>query len=106
MDKLIGRNSKRFWLVLQEPRRVPERKGPWLKTGMATILREFMAARPSAYIHVLTVDETGEPHVEHGPETLQMIDGRSMTTGAKHNASVQAAHAALRARSSILLSGK
>jgi hypothetical protein len=89
----LERNAGRFWLVLQEPGRIPERKGPWLKSGMATVIREFIKARPTAYIHVLTVDEDGEPSVDHGPETLQILDGRSMSTGRAHNARVRAAHA-------------
>ena len=40
----------RFWLELREPRCVPERKGSWPLAQLAKILREFMAARPEAYI--------------------------------------------------------
>jgi len=94
--EFIERNRNRFWLVLQEPGRVPERKGPWLRTGMAPILRDFMKLRPTAYIHVLTVDDFGEPWVEHGPEALQILDARSMGTGKKHNERVRAAHAEAR----------
>jgi hypothetical protein len=84
----------RFWLVLQEPGRIPERKGPWKHSETARILREFMAARPTAYIHVLTLGDDGTPHVDHGPEVLQTIDGRSMSTGRAHNQRVRKAHAA------------
>jgi hypothetical protein len=84
--------EKRFWLVLQEPRRVPERKGPWPYSQVTKVLREFMDARPTAYIHVLTLDCAGEPWVDHGPEVLQIMDGRSMNTGRKHNGRVAEAH--------------
>jgi hypothetical protein len=90
---LMERNRNRFWLTLQEPGCVPERKGPWLNTGMAVILREFMEARPTAYINILTVNDAGEPQIEHGPEWLQMLDGRSMGTGRRHNEQTRAAHA-------------
>lgn len=88
-----GRNARRFWLVLQEPGRIPERKGSWPFPIMAQILREFMQARPTAYIHVLTINAFGEPVVEHGPTTLQILDARSMNTARKHNERVGAAHA-------------
>jgi hypothetical protein len=87
-------SEERFWLVLQEPGCVPERKGPWRTRALASTLREFMAARPTAYIHVLRLDFFGDPCVEHGPEVLQMIDARSMGAGRKHNARVREAHAA------------
>lgn len=83
----------KFWLILQEPRRVPERKGPWQVRDIAKVLREFMAARPAAYITILTVDDEGTPWVQHGPEWLEMIDGRSRSVAARHNRNVAAAHA-------------
>lgn len=85
-------HKSRFWLELREPRRVPERKGPWLLTGLAPILREFMAARPTAYITVVTIGHDG-PDFQDGPEALQMADGRSMSTGSKHIARTREAHA-------------
>ena len=93
------RLKDRFWLVLHEPGCVPERKGPWLdqKGEMARVLREFMKARPTAYIDVLTLDHDG-PTVHHGPEMLQMIDGRSMSRGRRHNAQTRQAHASAHAR--------
>lgn len=86
--------ADRFWLILQEPRRVPERKGPWPTRDNVKILRACMAARPSAYITILTVDDDGVPWVQHGPEWLAMMDGRSRSVVRRHNRSVLAAHAA------------
>lgn len=57
-----------------------------------------MDARPSAYIQVLTVGEDGVPEVQHGPELLTMIDGRSAPKARRHNASVAQAHATGTAR--------
>lgn len=90
LEKAAGMEG-RFWLELREPRRVPERKGSWPRADMAKVLREFMAARPQAYITVVTVDHDG-PLLRDGPETLQMADARSMTTGSRHIESVRAAH--------------
>lgn len=84
---------ERFWLVLQEPELVPKLRGPFQISGMAATLREFITANPTAYIHVLTVGEDGDPQVEHGPEALQVLDGRSMGVGRKHNERTRAAHA-------------
>jgi len=81
----------RFWLELREPRRVPERKGSWPRADIAKVLREFMAARPQAYITVVTMGPDG-PHFDDGPETLQMADARSMSTGRQHIERVRAAH--------------
>jgi hypothetical protein len=83
-----------FWLVLREPGRVPERKGPWPKGQEVAILREFIAARPTSYTDILTLNCFGHPQVDHGPEVLQMLDGRSMTAGAKHNERARKAHEA------------
>ena len=84
--------DNRFWLILHEPGRTPDMKGPWDGKAQARVLREFMTARPTAYIDVLSVSETG-PLVQHGPEVLQMIDGRSMARGRRHNAQTREAHA-------------
>ncbi|EGI55000.1 hypothetical protein SUS17_2081 [Sphingomonas sp. S17] len=85
-----------FWLIIREPGRVPDRKGPWPLKQTASILREFMAANPQSFIDYLTIGADGSPYVEHGPEVLQMTDGRSMSVGSKHNARVrEAATAAL-----------
>lgn len=85
----------RFWLSLREPGCVPVRKGPWHRSAMAKVLREFIAARPTAYIDVITVGFDGSPEVQHGPEALQMRDGRSMRTASRHNDRVRKAEAAL-----------
>jgi Lar family restriction alleviation protein len=82
----------RFWLVLIEPGCVPQRKGPWPVTETKAVLREFMRARPTAYVLCLTESHLG-PDVEWGPELLQMLDGRSMSVGRDHNARTRAAHA-------------
>jgi hypothetical protein len=84
--------ADRFWLIVHEPGRVPERKGPWKSHQTKVVLREFISARPTAYLHVLTLDANGEPYVEHGPEVLQILDGRSMSVGRKHNARTLSAH--------------
>lgn len=86
-----GGAEDRFWLIVREPGMVPDRKGPWPHRDTARVLREFIAARPRAFLDVLTVDEDGTPWVEHGPQALQMADGRSMSVGSKHNARVRAA---------------
>jgi hypothetical protein len=82
----------RFWLIVHEPGKVPDRKGPWLHTGFREVMRDFIGAYPTAYLTVLTVDADGTPWVQHGPEALQMADGRSMSVGRKHNARTLAAH--------------
>lgn len=81
----------RFWLIVREPGMVPERKGSWPHRDTAKVLREFIAARPRAFLDVLTIGSDGTPDVQHGPEALQMADARSMSTGSKHNARVRAA---------------
>ena len=85
--------DNRFWLIVHEPGLVPVRKGPWNSTEMAQVMREFIAAKPTAYLHVLTTGYDG-PWVDHGPEALQMLDGRSMGVGRKHNERTKAAHLA------------
>lgn len=87
--------TDRFWLILREPGMVPNRKGPFKRDDAAKVLREFMAANPTAYIDHLTIGADGSPDVEHGPLVLQYLDGRSMSVGKKHNERVRAAEAAL-----------
>lgn len=84
--------SELFWLVLHEAGCVPERKGSWPIGDSAKVLREFMRARPEALIDYVTVGEDG-PSVEHGPEVLQMLDGRSMAFARRHNQRVAGAFA-------------
>lgn len=91
-DAASSLDDERFWLVLHEPGNVPQRKGPWPRSEIKAVLREFMAARPTAYIDVLTLEHDG-PNVRHGPEVLQILDGRSMGVGRRHNAQTRAAHA-------------
>lgn len=86
------RLTSRFWLELREPGRVPERKGSWPHRQLAKVLREFMDARPTAFISVVTISHDG-PHFEDGPEALMMADGRSMSTARKHLASTKRAFA-------------
>jgi hypothetical protein len=87
-----GEVEARFWLIVHEPGKVPDRKGSWPRSQLPQIMREFIAARPNAYLTVLTVGADGSPDVQHGPEALQMADGRSMRTGSTHNARTLAAH--------------
>ncbi len=86
-----GDEVERFWLIIREPGMVPDRKGPFKIIDTAKVLREFMAANPNAFIDYLTVTPDGEPYVDHGPQVLQMSDGRSMSVGRKHNERVKAA---------------
>ncbi|MGT2514768.1 hypothetical protein ACVOMT_11520 [Sphingomonas panni] len=81
----------RFWLIVREPGMVPRQKGPFRSADTAKVLREFIAANPRAFIDHLTIDADGTPWVDHGPEVLQMTDGRSMSVGRKHNERVRAA---------------
>jgi hypothetical protein len=82
------------WLILREPGKVPERKGPFGYIPLADTLREFMAARPSALITVLTWEnESAGPLVQDGPECLEMIDQRSASVARRHRASTRAAWA-------------
>lgn len=91
MDNTDNGLVERFWLSLREPGCVPVRKGPWSTDKTAEILREVIAARPTAYIDYIWLDSLGEPQIEHGPEVLQMQDGRSMSVGRKHNQRVREA---------------
>lgn len=83
--------ERRFWLIVREPGMVPDCKGPWELADTAKVLREFMAANPTAFIDYLTVGDDGVPDVEHGPLVLQYTDGRSMSVGRRHNEQVRAA---------------
>lgn len=83
--------ESKFWLIIREPGLVPDQKGPWPLEQTATILREFMAANPKSFIDYLTIGPDGSPYVDHGPQVLQMTDGRSMSVGRKHNARVREA---------------
>jgi hypothetical protein len=85
-------STDRFWLVVIEPGCVPERKGPWPHSETRRVLREFIRARPKAYILFLDLGHDG-PWVIWGPEWLQMLDGRSMSVGRRHNAQTREAHA-------------
>ena len=80
------------WLILREPGRVPQIKGPFHARTFAATLREVMKARPSAFITVLTWHHYG-PHVEDGPEALEIIDRRSASTAKRHRQSTAAAFA-------------
>lgn len=83
----------KFWLELREPGKVPQRKGPFDVCRTAATLREFMSARPSAFITVVTVDEFGTPDFEDGPEALACADFRSASTARRHIASTRKAFA-------------
>jgi hypothetical protein len=82
----------RFWLELRDPNCVPQRKGPFLKSQTAKVLREFMDARPTAFISVVTLSHDG-PEFEDGPECLMTADGRSVARARRHLQSSKAAHA-------------
>lgn len=85
------------WLILREPGKVPEIKGPFGPQWVKAALREFMEARPSAFITVLDINH-GQPSVQDGPECLEMLDGRSTSTARKHRASTRAAFSATTVR--------
>ena len=71
-------NEDRFWMLVRDPGCVPERKGPFLKADTADRIREFMRARPFSFLSILTIDQSGLPSIEDGPEVLQSLDGRSV----------------------------
>lgn len=79
------------WLILREPGKVPVLKGPFPSKSIATTLRDFMAARPTAFITVLTIHRE-QPLVQDGPECLESLDGRSSPTAAKHRTTTREAH--------------
>jgi len=81
---------ERFWLCIHEPRSVPRKKGPFRQKETADVLREVMRAEPEALITVVTLHADG-PDFQHGPEWLQMLDGRSMGFARKHNVRVEEA---------------
>lgn len=85
--------SGAIWLILREPRCVPVRKGPFPVRGLAKTLREFMAARPRAFITVLSLSEAAWPSVQDGPECLEMLDRRSASVARGNRASTRAAFA-------------
>ncbi|KQU77726.1 hypothetical protein ASD12_18165 [Mesorhizobium sp. Root102] len=72
------------WLELREPRCVPERKGPFKQPALAATLREFMDARPQAFITVISFDSYGRPSLQDGPEALLIADGRSRGRADRH----------------------
>lgn len=88
------RNAEtKTWVVIRDPGCVPQRKGPIAPGELARFLREAFEARPISYVEV--VSATGsEIDIQDGPECLQMLDGRSMAAGSRHNARLRAARAA------------
>ncbi|WP_136617022.1 MULTISPECIES: hypothetical protein [Mesorhizobium] len=80
-----------FWLELREPGCVPQGKGPFPAALTTKTLREFMEARPSAFITVVSFDAYGRPMFQDGPETLMQADGRSTQRAMRHIASSKAA---------------
>lgn len=84
----------RVWVIIRDVGCVPDRKGPFRRDTILPFLREAFAARPGSYIDVLTISD-GVPDIQHGPEYLQQADGRSMSVGRRHNASINAAEASL-----------
>lgn len=91
----VERAGVRFWLELREPGCAPVRKGSWRLRDMARVLREFMEARPRAFITVITVDADGSPALQDGPEALMMADGRSIPTACRHIRTTREAFATL-----------
>lgn len=85
-------SSHRFWLELREPGKVPVLKGPF-NAPLARTLREFMSARPRAFITVITIADDGTPLLEDGPEALISADFRSVSTARKHISSTARAFA-------------
>lgn len=90
--EITALRHRRVWLILREPGCVPERKGPFPYRTIAKTLREFMTARPSALIDVLTVE--GSPEIEDGTQVLEMSDGRSSSVARRHRETTRAAFAA------------
>ena len=74
---------KDTWIILREPGRVPELKGPLARSGLKAFLFELTEVRPQAFITVLTMYESG-PSVQDGPECLEMIDRRYSKRAARH----------------------
>lgn len=82
--------EEKFWLILREPGCVPDLKGPWPHAMTKMVLREFLEARPSAFVTVLTIHANG-PDVQDGPHCLEMLDGRSKYTARRHRVTSAAA---------------
>ncbi|TIN41371.1 MAG: hypothetical protein E5Y10_22785 [Mesorhizobium sp.] len=72
------------WIELREPNCVPQLKGSFKLAAISSILREFMDARPKAFITVITIDCYGRPLLQDGPEALMMADGRSRARARRH----------------------
>lgn len=81
----------KFWLILREPGCVPDLKGPWPHASTKMVLREFLEARPSAFVTVLSWGDGGYPIVQDGPQCLEMLDGRSRYTAQRHRETSAAA---------------
>lgn len=81
------------WLELREPGCVPELKGPFPAHAFVQTMKEFLAARPSAFITVLTITDGGYPVLQDGPEALEMADGRLKHLARRHRESTRMAHA-------------
>lgn len=88
----MRKQTEGTWLILREPGRVPILKGPFHCERLTATLREWMVARPSAFITVLNIID-GYPIVQDGPECLQMLDGRFAATAKRHRASTRTAFA-------------
>lgn len=87
-------NEDRFWMLVRDPGCVPERKGPFLKVDTAARIREFMRARPFSFLSILTIDPSGQPSIEDGPQVLQTLDGRSVRFASKHIARLRSIYRA------------
>lgn len=80
-----------FWLLLRAPHRVPVRRGPFRAAELVPTLREVMAARPEAYIIVVTIGENG-PEFQDGPEALMQADARCRKRAKRHITASEVAH--------------
>lgn len=83
--------GEQFWIIVHDRGCTPERKGAFKRETMAATIREFIRARPTSLLTVLTVGSDGTPDVQHAPEALQMLDGRSMALAREHNRRVREA---------------
>lgn len=81
------------WIILREPGCVPQRKGPFPSRNFKATLREFMEARPRAFITVLTWHPALGPEVEDGPQCLEIMDGRYRNIANHHRESTRHAFA-------------
>lgn len=84
--------SEKIWVILQEPGKVPQRKGPFDHEWCKRFIREVLEARSTAYITVLESDGYGGFWPSWGGEWLEIADGRSAPRVRRHNATVKAAH--------------